>query len=132
MINYQVSASLLRYIVPFTYEGDFDVTCAKIDREGADSVIPGRPSDRGWIRYTPSMVSGESDLYAYIREEFMFDDPEGAQPRRGGSQRGGEAAAQGSALPGVSRALTALHIGNPAPKQEHLLFLSERKTVFLL
>lgn len=100
MINYQVSASLLRYIVPFTYEGDFDVTCAKIDREGADSVIPGRPSDRGWIRYTPSMVSGESDLYAYIREEFMFDDPEGAQPRRGGSQRGGEAGAQGSALSG--------------------------------
>ena len=94
MINYQVSASLLRYIVPFTYEGDFDVTCAKIDREGADSVIPGKPSDRGWIRYTPSMVSGESDLYAYIREEFMFEDPEGAQP-----QRGGEAGAPGSSQP---------------------------------
>ena len=113
MINYQVSASLLRYIVPFTYEGDFDASCAKIDREGADSVIPGRPSDRGWIRYTPSMVSGESDLYAYIREEFMFDDPEGAQPRRGGSQRGGEADTQGSALPGGEAGARSSHSQKP-------------------
>ena len=112
MINYQVSASLLRYIVPFTYEGDFDVTCAKIDREGADSVIPGRPSDRGWIRYTPSRVSGESDLYAYIREEFMFEDPEGAQPQRGSSQPsaqpGGEAATRSSSSPQPGAALKPL------------------------
>ena len=89
MINYQVSATLLRYIVPFTYEGDFDEACAKIDREGAeacaktdredsDLAAAGKPSDRGWIRYTPSMVRGESDLYAYIREEFMFDNPDAA------------------------------------------------------
>ena len=81
MINYQVTASLLRYIVPFTYKGDFDEACAKIDREDSEDVVPGKPSDRGWIRYTPSMVKGESDLYAYIREEFMFDDQEGPDLR---------------------------------------------------
>ncbi len=93
MINYQVSATLLRYIVPFTYEGDFDEACAKIDREGSNQAAAGKPSDRGWIRYTPSMIRGESDLYAYIREEFMFDDPVSApasapavpQPSKGGA-----------------------------------------------
>ena len=77
MINYQVTASLLRYIVPFTYEGDFDEACAKIDHADSEDAAAGKPSDRGWIRFTPSLIRGESDLYAYIREEFMFDDREG-------------------------------------------------------
>lgn len=101
MINYQVCASLLRYIVPFTYEGDFDEACAKIDREDSDQAAAGKPSDRGWIRYTPSMVKGESDLYAYIREEFMFDDQ--AQQAHGslpGAQEGRLPGGESSAGPG--------------------------------
>ena len=92
MINYQVTASILRYIVPFTYEGDFEEACARVDRHEADKIVPGKPSDRGWIRYTPSMVRGESDLYAYIREEFMFDDQAGAA--QAGSRPAQESAAQ--------------------------------------
>lgn len=105
MINYQVTSSLLRYIVPFTYEGDFDEACAKIDREDSENAVPGKPSDRGWIRYTPSMVKGESDLYAYIREEFMFDDQVRPAPdslsgaQAGAGSPGGESGSQPSVRP---------------------------------
>lgn len=112
MINYQVTASILRYIVPFTYEGDFEEACARVDRHDADKIVPGKPSDRGWIRYTPSMVRGESDLYAYIREEFMFDDLGGAaqagshlgggSAAQAGGQRAKESAAQAGAMPAQS------------------------------
>ena len=96
MINYQVTASILRYIVPFTYEGDFEEACARVDRHEADKIVPGKPSDRGWIRYTPSMVRGESDLYAYIREEFMFDDQGGARPAQESAAQAGAQLAQDS------------------------------------
>ena len=105
MINYQVTASILRYIVPFTYEGDFEEACARVDRHDADKIVPGKPSDRGWIRYTPSMVRGESDLYAYIREEFMFDDLGGAA--QAGSHLGGGSAAQAGSRPAQDSAVQA-------------------------
>ena len=120
MINYQVTASILRYIVPFTYEGDFEEACARVDSHEADKIVPGKPSDRGWIRYTPSMVRGESDLYAYIREEFMFDDKAGDRPARfaqAGGQLGGGSAAQAGARPAQSAQDSATQAGAQPAQQ---------------
>ena len=86
MINFTVSDTCLRYVIPFTFEENFDEVCARVDSQKTEE--PGNEPDLVWKRVTPERLKeessqkhkgldDESDLYTYIWEEFMFDSDKG-------------------------------------------------------
>lgn len=63
--NYIVKDTLFRYVVPFRYEGDFDTVCANVERQ-----------ENVWVRNVASDKKSESDLYEYVKDEYIFNSSE--------------------------------------------------------
>lgn len=61
--------TILRYVIPFRMDiknvSDFDEYARRVDADG------------NWERKTALDFSTESDLYEYVRNEFLFDDNDG-------------------------------------------------------
>ena len=76
-----VTSTCLRYIVPFTYTLGFDEACALVDRQQEERRRSPGKYRKLWNRCTVSGKHPESDLYDFIREEFLFVDEE--QPQTG-------------------------------------------------
>jgi hypothetical protein len=65
-VSYNVEKTCLRYVIPFQYEGTFLDALHRVEAQ------PGPL----WRRKTVSDRYAESDLYRYIREEFLFEEKE--------------------------------------------------------
>ena len=72
--NTVVTSTCLRYIVPFTYTGDFNEICSLVDNQSALKEGKKEQYRKLWKRTTVSSMKAESELYDFIREEFLFAD----------------------------------------------------------
>ena len=65
-----ITKKCLRYIIPFTFQDNFSALCNKIDTQKSEEWkrVYGRTGKR--------KGSGESDLYQYVRNEFLSESPE--------------------------------------------------------
>ena len=75
--NYIVKDTALRYVVPFTYEGEFDLACEKIEKQKYSTYENKKAVEKSvWDRNVASAKNLEQDLYEYIKNEFLFDSNE--------------------------------------------------------
>ncbi len=88
----QIKTLDLRYVLPFCFEGSFDEAVRRVkaqktmlqvrnkeDREKRDEV-----PQRLWIEHRTNTDASESDLFDYIREEFLFEADSDAVPNKKG------------------------------------------------
>lgn len=74
-----ITSTCLRYIIPFTYSVDFDKACILVDSQQEEFLKAPEGCRKLWNRCTVSQDCPESDLYDYIRDEFLFSDGEKLQ-----------------------------------------------------
>jgi hypothetical protein len=72
---YKVDKTCLRYVVPFQYRGTFEEAFQKVEAQKGIRRS-GEPFPL-WERKTITSETTESDLYDYIRNEFLFDEEKG-------------------------------------------------------
>lgn len=94
--NYEINSVCLRYVVPFRYSETFDVAAQAIEaqmqeKSGKEKTL--------WEKRVSTLEGSESDLYAYIRNEFRFDDSDKALAE---NKLGGEWILRGSAESSVN------------------------------
>lgn len=79
---YETSKMCLRYLVPFTYDGEFETACKKIEsriKKPTESEEANQTGDKikyYWEKRLITKNDAESDLYQYIREEFRAVEEE--------------------------------------------------------
>jgi hypothetical protein len=71
-VVYPVKATCLRYVVPFKYKGDFEGAVNKVDEQ------------KVWVRKVAKLGGSESDLYKYVKGEFLFDETGGTSTKKSG------------------------------------------------
>ena len=71
----------LRYVVPFRYHESFEQACKKVEnqKEQRTKMVKATgkkkvTEKKSWSRKIETLDGPESDLYAYIRNEFRFDN----------------------------------------------------------
>lgn len=70
--GYTVESMCLRYIVPFEFQGTFEDACEKIESTREND----KQREYFWIRKSSAGKQGESDLYDYVKNEFLFEGNE--------------------------------------------------------
>lgn len=81
--GYIVKSKCLRYVIPFKFTGTFEDNVSAIESQKEEILKKnketGQKEKNGefrqlWVRRTVQQNHNESDLYSYIRNEFLFDD----------------------------------------------------------
>lgn len=69
---YNADAACLRYVVPFKFSIEFNKAVEKVEKQ--EYVKPGKMAKKLWERKISTSKENESDLYSYVKNEFLFDD----------------------------------------------------------
>ena len=73
---YKINKKVLRYVVPFRFFCGFEEAVKRVD--GATEIIHDGKIKKIWNRIKTGSSKSESDLYDYIKNEYKFDDDNGA------------------------------------------------------
>lgn len=80
---YEIGKHCLRYVVAFTYKGSFDEAIIAVKNQEEEIYKRNKETKEKeptgeyrqlWTELLESTIKTESDLYEYVRNEFLFDD----------------------------------------------------------
>lgn len=80
---YEIDKHCLRYVVAFTYKGSFDEAILAVKNQEEEIYKRNKETKEKeptgeyrqlWTELLESTIKTESDLYEYVRNEFLFDD----------------------------------------------------------